>query len=261
VCLIAFQWQPDEAIPLIVAANRDEFYERPTAPLAWWEGGRILAGRDLKAGGTWLGVSADGRWAALTNYRDPTRSRMERTSRGQIPVRFLQGGDSALAFIYLIQKEGGRYNPFNLMLFDGKNLLGYESRHAAIIPFTAGIHAVSNGDFDAPWPKVEALKSGFGAGQAEDDTLLALLGDARPFKDDRLPCTGVSLEWERALSPAFVRTPTYGTRAATILRLGRETVSLLEQRFSWEGLEGRSVFRFRRSRRCAPTEARVAREF
>jgi uncharacterized protein with NRDE domain len=247
MCLIAFNWQPDGPVPLVLAANRDEFYERPTAPLAWWEGERILAGRDLQAGGTWLGVTVAGRLAALTNHRDPAQSRPDRASRGLLPVAFLEGNLSARAFLEQLGSQVGHYNPFNLLLFDGRDLLGYESRHGAVVPFSPGIHAVSNGDFDEPWPKVEGLKLGLSAGLEDDEALLARLGAAEPFEDDRLPNTGVPIEWERALSPAFVRTPTYGTRASTLLRLGRESVAILEQRYSEAGPEGRSGFQFQRS--------------
>jgi uncharacterized protein with NRDE domain len=243
MCLIAFHWQPDGPTPLLLAANRDEFYERPTAPLAWWEGDRLLAGRDLRAGGTWLGATRDGRLAAITNHRDPAQSRPDRASRGLIPVAFLNGDLTARAFLDQLGTQAERYNPFNLLLFDGRDLLGYESRHEAVVPLSAGIHAVSNGDFDEPWPKVERIKEGLDRGD-DDAGLLALLGEARPFEDGRLPRTGVSLEWERALSPAFVRTPTYGTRASTILRLGGGAVAILEQRFSREGPEDRKFFRF-----------------
>jgi uncharacterized protein with NRDE domain len=247
MCIIAFHWQPDGPVPLVLAANRDEFYERPTAPLAWWEGGRILAGRDLRAGGTWLGVTPEGRLAAITNYRNPAQSQPDRASRGLLPVAFLEGNLGARAFLEQLATQASHYNPFNLLLFDGMDLLGYESRHAAVVPFTAGIHAVSNGDFDEPWPKVEGLKLGLATGLEDDEALLARLGEAEPFADGRLPHTGVPIAWERALSPAFVRTPTYGTRTSTILRLGRESVSILEQRYSETGPEGRSRFQFQRS--------------
>jgi len=244
MCLIAFHWQPGSPVPLIVAANRDEFYDRPTAPLAWWEGGRILAGRDLWSGGTWMGVSRDGRFAAITNFRDPLLSRKDAPSRGFIPLRFLEEGGSAGDFLRWLRKEASRYAPFNVLIYDGVELLGYESRHDRNPPFAPGIHAVSNGDFNEPWPKVEALKAGMAAGEEDDEALLAMLGDGRTFPDDRLPSTGVPIEWERALSPAFVRTPTYGTRASTILRLGLGRVSMLEQRFQAGGLGGRSEFQF-----------------
>ena len=246
MCLIAFQWQPERPVPLFVVGNRDEFYERPTAPLAWWEGGRILAGRDLRAGGTWLGVTLEGRFAALTNYRSSGLTKPDRASRGRIPLRFLEGGQPARAFLDELQEEAPHYNPFNLLLFDGQELLGYESHHDRVHSFTPGIHVLSNGDFDAPWPKAVALKAGLASAQDDDEALLTLLRDTGPFADDRLPNTGVPLEWERALSPAFIHTPTYGTRASTILRLGREAVTVLEQRFTPEGPEGRTEVRFQR---------------
>ncbi|NWJ40576.1 MAG: NRDE family protein [Geothrix sp.] len=247
MCVIAFHWRPEGPLPLLVAGNRDEFYARPTAPMAWWEGRRILAGRDLQAGGTWLGVGPGGRFAALTNHRDPSKTRPDRATRGLLPVWFLEVGHTAGAFLEELRPVAGRYNPFNLLVYDGRDLLGFESRQDRVVSFTPGIHAISNGDFDEPWPKVERLKAGLLDGEGDDEALLTLLQEAEPFPDERLPSTGVALEWERALSPAFIRTPTYGTRASTLLRLGREAVSVLEQRFSPEGPEGRSEFRFQRT--------------
>lgn len=246
MCLIAFHWEPSGETPLVLAANRDEFYERPTAPMAWWEGGRILAGRDLQAGGTWLGVGPGGRFAALTNHRDPSKTRPGRATRGLLPVRFLEVAHAAGAFLEELRPVAGRYNPFNLLVYDGRDLLGFESRQDRVLSFTPGIHALSNGHFDEPWPKVERLKAGLVDAEGDDEALLALLREAAPFPDERLPSTGVALAWERVLSPAFIHTPTYGTRASTILRLGREAVSVAEQRFSPEGPEGRSEFHFQR---------------
>ena len=116
MCLIGFHWRPDGPIPLLVAGNRDEFYDRPTAPLAWWEGGRILAGQDLWSGGTWMGVSRDGRFAAITNFREPQRSRNGAPSRGFIPLRFLEVGGSAADFLCWLRKEASRYAPFNVLV-------------------------------------------------------------------------------------------------------------------------------------------------
>lgn len=246
MCLIAFRWQPAGPVPLLLVGNRDEFYERPTAPLAWWEDGAILAGRDLRAGGTWLGVSRAGRCAVITNHRNPSLTSPGRLSRGQLPVRFLAGTHAAEAFLGELQKEADRYNPFNLLLFDGKDLLGFESRHGRVCAFTPGIHGFSNGDFDEPWPKVEALKAGLAGASGGDAALLALLGEARPSPDERLPRTGIPIELERTLSAAFIRTPTYGTRASSILRLGREAVSILEQRFTFKGPEAKTELRFQR---------------
>jgi uncharacterized protein with NRDE domain len=161
-------------------------------------------------------------------------------------VRFLEGTQTAAAFLGDLRQGAAQFNPFNLLLFDGRELLGYESHHDRPRAFQPGIHAFSNGDFDAPWPKVAALTAGLAAAQDDDGALLALLGNTEVFADDRLPSTGISMELERALSPAFIRTPTYGTRASTIVRLGREAVSILERRFTWEGPEGQAEFRFQR---------------
>jgi len=245
MCILAFQWNPDAATPLLVLANRDEFYARPTARLAWWDGNQILAGRDLQAGGTWLGLSRSGRFAALTNHRDPAANRPEAPSRGQLTVGFLQSQGSARSCLESLRSSAGHYNPFNLLLYDGAELLGYESRQDRILSFSPGLHAVSNGVFDEPWPKVEALVAGLGTSPLDDEALLALLADVRPAEEPRLPNTGVSLDWERALSPIFIRTPTYGTRASTLVRLGREQVTILEQGFGPGGPEGRAAFTFR----------------
>jgi uncharacterized protein with NRDE domain len=245
MCLIAFHWDPGGAVPLVAAGNRDEFYARPTAPLAWWEGGHILAGRDLRAGGTWLGLSAEGRFAALTNHRDPALARPEGPSRGLLPVRFLKGRQSAGAFLRDLSAEAGRYAPFNLLLFDGTDLLGYESRHGRLRRFEPGLHIVSNGDFDEPWPKAVALLAGLGPLLADDEALFARLAAPEPFPDEDLPRTGVGLVWERVLSPIFIRTGTYGTRAATVVRVGREEASITERRFSREGPGGQHSKRFR----------------
>jgi len=246
MCLIAFHWRPKGPVPLVLAGNRDEFYERPTAPLAWWEGGRLLAGRDLRGGGTWLGLTPEGRCAVITNFRDPSMARPDRATRGLIPLRFLEGTQTAATYLERLRQQVTDYNPFNLLLFDGTDLLGYESHQDRVVPFTPGIHAVSNGAFDEPWPKVEAVKAGLAGQEDDDEALLKLLGNAQPYSDDRLPSTGVPLEWERSLSPIFIRTPTYGTRASTIVRLGRELASILEQRFSHAGPEDLAEFRFDR---------------
>ena len=244
MCVVGFRWLPGSQEPLLLVGNRDEYYDRPTAPLAWWEGGRILAGRDLRAGGTWLGVTRTGRAAVLTNFRDPALVRPDGPSRGQLPVAFLAGIGSAEAFLEALRPAAGTYSPFNLLLFDGVDLAGYESRGDRLVRFEAGIHAVSNGAFDEPWPKVEALKRALAASSVDDEALLRALQDDHPFPDASLPQTGVSLDLERALSPLFIRTPSYGTRAATVLRLGRGEVTVTERSFTAEGRQGERSFEF-----------------
>ena len=246
MCLIAFHWQPDGATPLRVAANRDEFYARPTAPMQWWEGERLLAGRDLQAGGTWLGVTTSGRLAALTNHREPALVKTDGPSRGGLPLAFLRGTASAEAFLDSLRPAAGSYSPFNLLVFDGQDLRGYESRTDRVIAFAPGLHAVSNGAFDEPWPKVQAIQAAWAEPDLDDAALLALLADEQWGAEEHLPHTGVSLDWERVLSPVFIRTPTYGTRASTLLRLGMDKVTVVERRFTLDGLEGQNSFAFRR---------------
>ena len=244
MCVVGFRWDPGSREPLLVLGNRDEYYDRPTAPLTWWEGGRILAGCDLQAGGTWLGVTRAGRMAVLTNYRDPTLTRPKGPSRGQLPVRFLEGDASVAGFLESLRPEAASYSPFNLLLYDGDDLLGYESRGDRVVSFEPGSHAVSNGAFDEPWPKVQRLKEKLAEGETDLEALLQVLQDDRPFPDASLPHTGVSPDLERALSPLFIRTPTYGTRAASVLALGRSEAVITERTFTAEGLDSERRFEF-----------------
>ena len=244
MCLIGFRWQPGTALPLLVAANRDEFYERPTAPMAWWEGGQLLAGRDLKAGGTWLGMTRTGRFAALTNHRGPALVRPDGPSRGRLPIGFLEGEGSPDHFLEGLRREAGASSPFNLLLCDGTDLVGYESRSDRVVHFQAGFHAVSNGAFDEPWPKVTVLKDTLAQAGEDLEALLEALADDQAFPDASLPSTGVSLDWERALSPSFIRTPTYGTRASTVMALGRSAGTVIERTFTAHGREDERRFEF-----------------
>ncbi len=256
MCLIGFRWHPGVAIPLLVAANRDEFYERPTAPMAWWEGGQLLAGRDLKAGGTWLGLTRTGRFAALTNHRDPTLVRPEGPSRGRLPLAFLEGEATPERFLEGLRQDSGASSPYNLLLCDGTDLVGYESRGDRVVRFEAGVHAVANGAFNEPWPKVTVLKDSLAVAGDDLEALLAALQDELAFPDASLPHTGVSLDWERALSPRFIRTPTYGTRASTVLALGRRDVAVIERTFTAQGREGERRFEFVLTTASAGTTAK-----
>jgi uncharacterized protein with NRDE domain len=239
MCLIAFAWQAHDGYPLVVAANRDEFFARPTASAEWWADGDILAGRDLRGGGTWMGVTRSGRFAALTNYRDPASVRADAPSRGELVGRFLAADDpdGALA---AIARDRARFNGFNLLAarWNGDP----SDRGMAIVsqpgPGNAatvapGIHALSNAHLDTAWPKVDAITSRLAeafeecaAPDALVDRLFAILSDRSVASDERLPKTGVPLEFERALSAAFIRVPGYGTRSSTVLivdRNGRAT--------------------------------------
>lgn len=240
MCLIAWNWQPGTAQPLLLLANRDEFYARPSQAMHWWDGGEVLAGRDLAGGGTWLGVTRSGRVAALTNYRDPINFQPDAPSRGALVANFLQGTLSAANYLESILPTVDRYNGFNLLVFDGVQLLGLESRHARMLEMGAGIGAVSNADFLSPWPKLEKLRTGLAQAVErtptdQDHVLWDLLCDAEAAPDSLLPRTGIPLDRERALSTAFIATPDYGTRASTLLKIHTGGISVEERRFEAAG--------------------------
>ncbi len=240
MCLIAWNWQPDSPTPLLLIANRDEFYARPTAPLHWWHDAPILAGRDLQAGGTWLGISRSGRLAALTNHRDPANMRADAPSRGELVSAFLQTDSSAEDYLSALAERAASYNPFNLLVFDGTSLMGLESRHARVVAMQPGIGAVSNADFLTPWPKLARLSGSLqtllGQTDPSDAQLLALLHNPHMAADADLPVTGISLEFERALSAAFIALPDYGTRACSVVRYEPDGIQFLEQGFNAKGV-------------------------
>lgn len=233
MCILAWHWQPGAATELLLLGNRDEAYARATAPLQHWEGGTILAGRDLHAGGTWMGVARPRRFAALTNHRTGQPPDPQAPSRGTLVHDFLAHPIGARAYLERLAPDSPRYNPFNLLVWDGTELLGLEGRHGRIVALQPGWGAVSNADFHTPWPKVRRLLAGLQAqpASAPDAALLALLHDTDAAPDAELPDTGVGLALERALSPVFIRTPHYGTRASTVVRLGRTQALVCEQTY------------------------------
>ena len=186
MCLILLAWQAHPDYPLVVAANRDEFFARPAAPAGWWQDAPdVFAGRDLEAGGTWLGLSRAGRFAGLTNFRDPGRNRVGTPSRGALVADFLGSTESSAEALARLQLEGPRYNAFNLFVSDGDTLGIYESESGAARLLEPGVHALSNHLLDTPWPKVRAGKARlFRALQAlpDDTPLVELLRDDRPAR-------------------------------------------------------------------------------
>ena len=246
MCLIAWNWQPHSEIPLLLVANRDEFYARSTLPLHQWKDARIFAGQDLQAGGTWLGLGPGGRLAALTNVRNVGKQRDSAPSRGALVSGFLHSDLSGNAYLQSIMPDCDRFNPFNLLLFDGQSLLGFESQGGRIVDMQAGISAVSNAGFDTPWPKLLALKSGLHHWVREQtapqppgsDALFALLEQDQPAPDAQLPDTGIPLERERALSCAFVSSEDYGTRASSLVMLRRNSARFVERSFDVQGFTG-----------------------
>ena len=246
MCLIAWNWQPDTEQPLLLIANRDEYYARPTSPLHLWDASPIRAGKDLQAGGTWLGLAPGGCIAALTNVRDLRHQRADAPSRGALVSNFLSGQSSALDYLHSIASSAAQYNAFNLLVYDGQTLLGFESQAARMVAMQPGIAAVSNAGFDTPWPKLLALKSGLqhwvaqqAAQQAPGvDALFALLAQNTPAPDAQLPDTGIPLERERVLSSAFIRGSDYGTRASSLIMLRRNTTLFVERSFDAQGRTG-----------------------
>lgn len=242
VCLVLLAVRAHPLYPLVVAANRDEFHARPSAPAGFWDAAPgVLAGRDLEKGGTWLGVTRTGRIAALTNFRDPRAVRPDAASRGALVAGFLAGDASAEDWLGAALRDAGRYNPFNLVAGTGARLLVLESRTGRTGTLAPGVHGISNALVDTPWPKVTRGKAALErllahAGELDPEELLLLLGDREPAPDAELPDTGVGLEKERLLSPAFIVSERYGTRSSTVLLLdGSGRARFVERSFDARG--------------------------
>ncbi|MGF6771429.1 uncharacterized protein with NRDE domain [Paraburkholderia sp. GAS199] len=239
MCLIVFDWRPDAADgPLFtLAANRDEFFRRTAEPVGWWQDAPgVLAGRDLVGGGTWLGMSRDGRFAALTNYRAPHEMRADAPTRGTLVGDWLNGNasrnhggenDTPLAYLQRVAQTGDIYNGFNLLVGDWtRRELGWYCNRSDRAPalLAPGTHGISNAVLDTAWPKLVKKRAELAAILARDampplERLIDLMRDPRLARDDELPATGIPLERERALSAAFIETPEYGTRGTTALRV------------------------------------------
>lgn len=242
MCLVALAWNVHPRWRLVVAGNRDELHARPTAPLAYWPDQPVLAGRDLRSGGTWMGLGRDGRVAVVTNVRGGQAQPFTGPSRGALPVAFLAGGDTVSAHAQALTARAGRYAPFNLVLADA-NGCAYIGNHpgSGAHAVATGVHGLSNGGFDAPWPKTELLRSALRewvrAGEDDPQPLWNALADERIAADEALPDTGVGLELERRLSPAFIRQREYGTRASTLLLVGHDGhATMTERRFGPDGM-------------------------
>ena len=250
MCLIAFALAADPRYRLILIGNRDEFHDRPAQTLQWWpDAPGIAGGRDLQAGGTWLGVHRRGRVAAITNVREPSAPAPtgDEPSRGELPRGFLDGDatpiDHAHALAGPPHPPIAAYRGFNLLMFAASRRGSVEgawlsNRHAAPLALKPGIYGLSNHLLDTPWPKVTALKGALADGLASCDhqelteRLFAALADTRPARDDRLPDSGLPRARERALSAAFVDDPGYGTRASTVLLIDAQGMLTVEER-SW----------------------------
>jgi uncharacterized protein with NRDE domain len=250
MCLILLAWHGHPDFTCVLAANRDEFHKRPTAPAAWWAGGAgILAGRDLSAGGTWLGVTRHGRFAALTNYRDLAVQRVGVPSRGNLVTEVLESDRTVAQSLNYLRNVAPNYNAFNMIFSDGKRLGIFESVRGDGRELAPGIFGLSNHLLDTPWPKVQTAKSRLASALTDmhDATaVMKLLRDDQQAPDADLPQTGIGIEWERLLSSAFIRSDDYGTRCSTVFRLDKAGRALFDE-WTWNraGEEaGRESYQF-----------------
>ncbi|HBZ95978.1 MAG TPA: hypothetical protein DEO91_20495 [Pseudomonas sp.] len=237
MCLIVFAWQPESPTVLRLASNRDEFYARPSTALGEWQDAPgVFAGRDLQAGGTWLGVTTQGRFAALTNIRDLEQKAGPR-SRGALTADYLQGQDSPPAYLDRIMRDAAAYAGFNRLVGDRHQLWHFNSQEGRARQLQGGLYGLSNANLDTPWPKLLRARNALGERiDAEDEALMALLADNSPPADHLLPDTGVGLATERLLSTAFIIGEAYGTRASTALNLyGDGRWSITERSFGPHG--------------------------
>lgn len=237
MCLILLNIDstPDHSLTLI--ANRDEFHSRPARPLNFWKTSpHILAGKDLEAGGTWMGVNKKGRFAALTNFRDMASLKSVSPSRGEIIPDLLSSESPIPDFLKELDKTGADYNGFNLLTGEKGYIYWYSNQSREVICLPPGIHGLSNHLMNTPWPKVEKgkekLKDCIDRNTTQTQALFEVLTDQHRPHDRLLPETGIGIEWERILSPVFIQSPNYGTRCSTILKIHSDgKIEMIERTF------------------------------
>jgi uncharacterized protein with NRDE domain len=240
MCLILFAYKVHPKYKLIVAANRDEAYGRATAPAHFWEeNSSILAGRDLEKMGTWMGVSRSGRFAALTNFRNPNENAEGKRTRGELVADFLKGTDSANEYLRNLSARRQQYPGYNLLAGDQNELYYYSNVGNSLEKINPGFHGVSNHLLNTPWPKVKNGTNGLEKIIEENspemsEQLFTHLANADPVPDHLLPSTGVSQEWERILSPIFIKSEGYGTRSSTVILVSEEEILFKERVFTNE---------------------------
>lgn len=241
MCLLVMAYRVHPVYPLVVAANRDEFFRRPTAAADFWsDRPDLLAGRDLEQGGTWMGVTRSRRFAALTNVRNPKAIQPAAKSRGLIVSDFLLGNTTAATFVDDLKERGQHYNGFNVIVADADNLAYFNSVTLDSRTLSPGIYGLSNHRLDTPWPKITWSKAALERalskdGQALEADLFALLMDRVRADDAALPDTGVGLDKERWLSPVFISGQEYGTRCSTVLMVGANQTLFVERSFDSTG--------------------------
>jgi uncharacterized protein with NRDE domain len=243
MCLILLAWHAHPEYPLVFSGNRDEAYERPSAAAAFWsDDPDVFGGRDLEQGGTWLGLTRGGRLAAVTNYRDGrTAPSLAPRSRGELTAGFLSGSTEPRFYLENVAPRGADYGGYTLIVGDSRGLYGFSNRDPTIRELPAGVHGLSNHLLDTPWPKVSRGKERLAALLTSGETdlvngLFRILADRGVAPDAELPDSGVGLERERELSPAFIAGERYGTRASTVLLVSRRNeVVFVERRYGAHG--------------------------
>ncbi|MCQ6274939.1 NRDE family protein [Bacillus sp. V3B] len=242
MCLILFAYKKHPKYTLIVAANRDEFYQRSTAPVHYWrDHPEILAGRDLEKMGTWMGITTDGRFSALTNYRNPAELTEGKRSRGELVSEALNYKGDVKQYMQTLISNRNLFPGYNLLAGDVNNLYYYSNIENTLQNLGPGIYGVSNHLLNTEWPKVEKGKKGLSKILIDNEEnlvekLLTLLQNADPAPDHLLPNTGVSLDWERRLSSLFIKSEDYGTRSSTILFMTDQEIQYVERVFSKDGI-------------------------
>jgi uncharacterized protein with NRDE domain len=252
MCLLVLAWRSHPRYRLILAGNRDEFHDRPAAPLNWWQDdARILAGRDLKAGGTWLGVARSGRFGVVTNYRDLQAPIEGAPSRGNLVPRFLTGATSPKEFLDDLRGAAPRYSGFNLLVGGSRALYYFSNRGpGAPTALAPGIYGLSNHTLDSPWPKLARTRERFSAllreAEVPAEGLFAMLADREQAAPEDLPSTGLPEDWERIVSAPFIVNERYGTRCSSVLYVERNGRTILhERRFDPAGVQtGTSRFEY-----------------
>tara|TARA_R110002124_G_scaffold134129_1_gene296760 strand:+ start:10714 stop:11496 length:783 start_codon:yes stop_codon:yes gene_type:complete len=245
MCLIVFSYKTHPTYKLILAANRDELYERPTRAAQFWnEEGfpDILAGKDLKANGTWMGISKSGKWGALTNYRDPKNIKENAPTRGRLVLDFLKSEVSGKEYVSEVKNEAKEYNGFNLLLGEKDKLLHYSNESDQITEVSPGVHGVSNALLDTSWPKIDQakqeLKKVTSSEKFDKEELFQILKNPEKAPDDKLPSTGIPYEWEKAISSIFIKTDNYGTLCSTLLLIDYDgNAAFTERRYDAESSE------------------------
>ena len=236
MCLIAFAWKQNPVHKLLLIGNRDEFYQRDATTAHFWsEDSNILAGKDLSAGGTWLGLNKQGKLATITNYRDLNNIKQGAPSRGKLTLDFLQNDNSGKEYLEQIMPKADQFNFFNLLLYDGEELCYFSNVTGKYQTLPPGIYGLSNHLLNTSWPKVEKAKDALWKYLRYNTDIFSAFADTTLANDAILPDTGVGLELERKLSAMFIHFENYGTRCTTLLKIDYDSNLEFQERTFNEG--------------------------